>query len=187
MNIKKALREGRVVLTDLRTGTLHGSDPACPLKMTRLIDRLERGIATLEAADKGSLLERFKDLMIDSASDREKAAAYKSVIDLTYQLRLCSRCLCANCAAIVDRCRCQGCLYGSRVVDCSKLTNEGIETRVFEPGVAALRGEPLIKTEFDRHNHVSAVTVRQANGLERRFLHPLEDQPLETDGGRDRY
>ena len=177
MDLKKAISEGRVTLTDLRTRTLNGPDPGSPLKMTRMIGRLEQDIAALEAITRQSLFAKIKDTMIDDASDRAKEAAYRSALDLTYQLGLCYRCQCSDCAAMVPHCRCQACLFGSRVVECSKDPEAGLEVRVFEPGIASIRGEPVLRTEFDRKNLVSAVTVRQTNGLERRFLHPLEGAP----------
>lgn len=183
MDIKKAVSEGRVVLTDLRTGTLHGADPGSPLKMTRMIARLERDIALLEGVGRQSLFEKIKDAMIDDAYDREKEAAYSSAVDLTYQLRLCRGCLCSDCAAMVERCRCEGCLYGSRVVQCSKEPDEGIEMRAFEPGVASVKGEPVLRSEYDRKNRLTAITVRQNSGLERRFLHPTGDNTSPTDVG----
>lgn len=172
MNVNKAISEARVILTELLSDTLHGPDSSCPLKMNRMMAELERGLEELQSVKKQSAFDKVKAAMFDDDNDRRIKSAYNSVIDLTYQLGLCRRCECADCAKLSDICSCDGCMFGSKVAACSK-EPVGFETRLFERDVASINGEPLIKSEFDRKNRICAVTVLQPNGVERKFLQDI--------------
>jgi len=159
------IADAKVAMTDIALKSLNHS--GSNLKVKGYVEELARHLGTLEADRYQSLIGRFKDAMFDTSDDLVKHDAARQVVNLTYQLNRCLRCHCITCAMIDENCRCNGCLYGSHVVDCEGGT--GVETRKVEKGVYLIDGVPVVHAEYDRGSGQTTVTLLGRNDVKNRF------------------
>ncbi len=156
--------DARVAITDVMMRAINNT--GCSLAVEKHLSELTKLLAVLEQDRHPSLLSRFKDAMFDTPQDKKLDDAARRAADLTYQLKHCLACRCVTCPIIDDRCRCEGCLYGSHVVRCDG--GDGVETREVEPGVYLVDGLPVVRAEYDRLTRRTAATLQDRNGNERR-------------------
>lgn len=163
--VNEAVSDAKVVITEVNMKSLNTGSG---LRVRPYLADLSRYLEVLERHRNVGWLGRLRDAMFDTAEDRERDAALRQVINVTYQLNQCLRCRCITCPLIDDRCRCEGCLYGSRVTECPG--GDGVETRTFERerGVFMVGGRPAVTAEYDRVTGKTVITVLEPGGLKSR-------------------
>lgn len=161
----QVIADAKVALTDITMKSINTGD--WNLKVKGYVDQLNRQLRILEEDRYASVLARLKDAMYDTSADVAKNAAARQAVDLTFQLNHCARCRCITCPIIEDRCRCEGCVYGSHVTACDG--GLGTETRRVDPGVVLVDGLQMVQAEFDRKTQQTTVTLVERNGTERRY------------------
>lgn len=162
--LERAVADAKVAITELNmkcVNTVSG------LRVKSHLAELARQLAIAEKHRNLSFCGRLRDAMFDTAEDRERDEAVRQVVNLTYQLNRCLQCRCVTCPLIDETCRCEGCLFGSRVTECSG--GPGVETRKLEKGVFRVDGKPVVLAEFDRKTRQTTITVLEPSGLERQY------------------
>lgn len=170
------LEQAKVAYSDLMIHA-HNAQPPSRLRVCLGMHRLSEQIARLEEMSQLGAGKRLRQALFVTKADQADDAFAREVYALLDQLTYCSKCRCANCVKIEDRCECEGCLLGGRTVAC----DDDTVTRDYS-GTCEVDGMPLIRMETSRNTHIRHLAyLRDRNGVEHVYrldLRTGEKSPL---------
>lgn len=169
----EAVKDGRVLLTELSLHAINSTRTDSRLKMKKTLDSLRENLAvSAEAGGRRKFLGKIQDALIVTENRAQKEARLEKIWNDVHQLQYCRKCRCASCPFMDEQCQCNGCVYGAYVSACEG--GDGLETRTVAPNTITCHGMGVEELNYDRLTGNTVATVKNKNGIQNRLALNLE-------------